>query len=87
MLGVDNVGNGGGRSQRALLEATAGFWLLACPTGCTSPALCRQQIPSEEAGFCSAISPGLTEVSHKAYKKKKGRNKGKGSQNHDTHNI
>lgn len=54
----------------------AGSWLPAFPKGCTSPALCRQhkprqQIPLEGAGFHSAISPGLTEASHKAFKKKK----------------
>lgn len=54
----------------------AGFWLLTHPRGCASPALCRQHRPREktpfqEPGFHSAISPGLTEASHKAYKKKK----------------
>lgn len=79
MPGVANVGNRGGRWKRALLWVAAGSWLPALPKGCTSPALCRQhrprqQIPFEEAGFHSAISPGLTEASHKAYKKKKGNN-------------
>lgn len=52
--------------------------------GSTKP---REQIPFEEAGFHSAISPGVTEASHKAYKKKKGTTKGKGSKTHDAHDI
>lgn len=86
MPGVANVGNRGGRWKWALLWVAAGSWLPAFPKGCTSPALCRQhkpreQIPFEEAGFHSAISPGLTEASHKAYKKKKGNNQRKRLQN------
>lgn len=73
---VANVGSRGGRWKWALLWVSAGSWLPAFPKGCTSPALCRQhkprqQIPFEEAGFHSAVSPRLTEASHKAYKKKK----------------
>lgn len=86
MPGVANVGNRGGRWKWALLWVAAGSWLPAFPKDCTSPALCRQhkpreQIPFEEAGFHSAISPGLTEASHKAYKKKKGNNQRKRLQN------
>lgn len=87
MPGVANVGKRGGRWKRVLLWVAAGSWLPAFPKGYTSPALCRQhkprqQIPFEEAGFHSAVSPGLTEASHKAYKKKKkGNNQRKRLQN------
>lgn len=87
-----DVGSRGGRWTRLGLNG-GGFLAARPPQGLRFPALRRQHRPREKTPFQepalhSAISPGLTEASHKAYKKQeKGTSKGKGSKPHDAHDI